>query len=501
MKDRLYKSFVSYVEYAKPYLKFPVLEEKEADKKIHIAHIDSSSRLRSIIEDMEGSREFNNLVSDFSIAFGGRPVKKLETGSITSRSSVSIERHKIQNFFRRSRLYLKISEGKPVNVDEYFERLWSAFNERQVKTILLRPLEGVYFPESLIDLGKFKIQRFSKEELDNLVDNQLNHIFYPRAELGTGKLSLCWFIREERYEKKQRVDFGRIDFDFSWNEHFRVSRTFPDQVIQLLALFDWKADWDESSCQIDEDMGWLGFSTPVSLDINNDILESPQPSPGLSGLSFVSVLDEHGEEIGEQPAVYIHLEQDELERLKEIVQKSQGLIENIDLKQCGWEFLGVAMGYLAKAFFAEGVEQLLWHITVLEALLGEGNEVMNSIRRRLGIIFGEKEKRKIEEIHNKFKELYNFRSTFVHGGQTAKRNIYLGHLKIARDFARRVVLWFINFLSFLHSELVKNRIPFDKYPRQKDLLFLVDFHIQCLRREDYTINLPRDFPNIATWGD
>lgn len=499
MKDQLYKLFISYIKYVKPYLskKLPTLKKKGAKEKIRIAYIDSSSWLRSIVENIEGSIEFNNLVSNFSVAFGCKPIKEFETGSIISRSHVSAQRYKIQNFFRRSNCYLEMSEGKSLDLNYYFKRLWSAFNERQVKTISLRLLDRVCFPEPLIDFGKFKIQRLLKEEFDALVDNHLNHIFYPYAELDTDKLTHYWFIKEESYKEKQKVNFSIIDIGVTWNEVFRVSRAFPDRVIQLLSLFDWKAGWKRSSNKIEEDMGWSGFSIPVSLHITDDILESPYPSPDLSELEFFPVYDGCGEEIGESPQFCIHIEKDELERLKNIIEKSQEFLEKIDLKQCNWEFLDIAMGYLAKAFFAEGLEQLLWHITVLEALLGEKSEVMNSIRRRLGIIFGDGEKKEIEEIHKKFNELYEFRSTFVHGRQTTDKKIYLGHLRLARDFARRSVLWFINFLSFLHSELAKNGIPFDKYPQLKELLFLIDFHIQCLEKEGRSINMPHGFPNLA----
>jgi hypothetical protein len=34
-----------------------------------------------------------------------------------------------------------------------------------------------------------------------------------------------------------------------------------------------------------------------------------------------------------------------------------------------WDFLNHALGYLVKAYFSDGLEQLLWHMTVLDALL------------------------------------------------------------------------------------------------------------------------------------
>ena len=91
------------------------------------------------------------------------------------------------------------------------------------------------------------------------------------------------------------------------------------------------------------------------------------------------------------------------------------------------------MGYFVKAFFTDsfekGLEQLLWNITALEALLGEKNDdLTESLARRISTILGttKKEKKKIKK---QFKELYNFRCALVHGIHF-KEEIYIGHLRV-----------------------------------------------------------------------
>ena len=490
MKDQLYKSFVSYVKYAKPYLrqKFPV--PKEGDQKIRIAHIDRSFWLRSICKNIEGSREFNNLVSDFSVACGGKPVKKVEKGSW-----VSMEQNAIQNFFRRSKLYLKIAEGKSINIDNYFEQLCSAFNERQVKVIRLWLLDSVYFSESIIDFGNFKIQRFSKEELDALVDNQLNHIFYPFAELGTDILSHYWFIREESSENIKGIDYV---IPISFDEITLVPRNFPDRVIQLLALFDWEeVGIGGYPDKFDEHAGWEAFSNPIAIGITDNVFASRHTSPDLSGLDFFPIYEGPDGEILEGPQFYHHISKEGVERLKEIVGKSQKFLQSIDLKECNWEFLDIAMGYLAKAFFAEGLEQLLWHMTVLEALFGEKNGVMESIRRRLGNIFCKTQ----SEIRKIFNKLYDFRSGLVHGNKYEKR-AYWGHLREARKLARKSLLWFLTYLSAIHQELAREQKPLRDYPKKEEIQTMLDFNKEALQRIGFLIEkLPMNFPNINIWGN
>ncbi len=50
---------------------------------------------------------------------------------------------------------------------------------------------------------------------------------------------------------------------------------------------------------------------------------------------------------------------------------------------------------LVKAFFAEGLEQLLWHITAIDALLGEdASGLKEKLARRTASILGKTEDEK-----------------------------------------------------------------------------------------------------------
>lgn len=481
-KDQLRESFKSYLEYVALNLRKEPPKEKESDKQMYLAHIDQPSRLRAIIEKMENSVEFKNLVSSFSTALGRDPKKAIK------------ERYGIKTFFRRSKLYLNIYEGKAVSIEDVFDKLCSVFNERQIKILTLRLIEDVDFRDDLIDFGTFSIERFSKAELDELIGNQVNSIFYPYAGLDTDKLCLYWFIKEERYEKRNKGDFFSIHIG-DWDDFSRVSRTFPDRTLQLLALFDWETKWRVGKTDdIKKDTGWLGFSTPIMLKITDDIFETPSPSPDLSGLEIYPLVDASGEDIGEAPTFLIDLKKDELERLKNIVIKTKRFLDSIDLTECDLEFLNIGMGYLAKAFFTEGLEQLLWHMTVLDALFGERDEVTASLKRRISNIFGKTEKAR-KEIRKKVDDLYQFRSDLVHGN-IFKDEVFKGHLRIARTFARDSLLWFLNLLSTIHEELTRANIPFKNYPKRKELLFLLDSEKSDLERFKILIqNLPKDFPD------
>lgn len=493
-KGHLYQSFISYVEQAKLHFKSSVFD-KRTDNVVYISR---PYQICTIVEQLEKSEEFSRLVSDFSVAFGGKPINKSALSSVSYYRNDSIPRYRLKNFFRRSKLYIKFSENNFEDVDVYFEHLWSASNGRKVGTTSFRLLEGVSFPESDIDLGKFKIQNFSKSELDKLVDNELNQIFYPHAELDTKDLQNYWFIVEKSNKTYPKIDeWSEIDLS---DESFLVSRTFPDRTIQLLSLFKWE---NRSSVPKDEMLfGWLNFSVPWSFHISDDIFQNPSRIQDLPELLYSPYFDTQGNEVGASPVFYFDLETDDLENLKSIVGKALAFFDSIDLEKCKWTFLSRAMDYFAKAFFTKDeLEQLLWHITVLDILLGEKNGVVDNIRRRLGIIYGEKNKKEVKAVRKKFTELYDFRSDLVHGKSLEKdgkqKKIYFGHLKSSRILARDTLIWFIDTLAFMHSELSSHSISLEDYPQRDELLFIFDFHIKNLKGKFNGSNFTKILVNIS----
>ena len=477
MKDYLYKPFISYVEKVKLHFESYAFN-KSSD---NVFEISRSHHLRSIVSQLEQSKEFSSLISNYSIAFGDKPIKKTALRSIRYHDK-SIHRNRLKNFFRRSKLYIKFSENIYNNSDVYFEHLWSASNGRKVKTTSFRLIEAVSFPECDVDFGKFKIQNFTKTELDMLVDNQLNQFFYPYAELDTKALQNFWFIVEKSYKTYSKIDaWAEID-----DEPLLVSRTFPDKTIQLLSLFEWE-NKSLVSGNSDDDMilGWLKFSVPWSFKISDDIFKNPFRIQDLPELPYSPCFDNQGKEVGTKPLFYFDLETDDLGNLKSIVEKAKIFLDSINLEECKWTFLSRAMGYFAKAFTTEEdkFEELLWHITVLDILLGEKIGVMDNIRRRLGIIYGKKNNKEIKEVRKKFKELYDFRSDLVHGKDCKQKKIYLGHLKSARTLARNTLIWFIDTLASIHSELNHHSIQLECYPERDELLFIFDFCIKNFKRK------------------
>ncbi|TAN64366.1 hypothetical protein EPN18_00265 [bacterium] len=476
----------SFVSYAKAVQK-TVRETKDGGSLIALGTFHPRHFL-DILKKLEKSAEFIKLGAKFSNAYGGR----------SSHSAIN----KLQNYFRRSRLYLDIIHGNQIDFNDRFEELWSAFNEKTVKETTISPINAIDFKEELIDFDKFKIRKFSKDELYDLLDQEVCEAFYPHAVVDTTMLSWFWHITEERVKPNKKVNLAVIDMGFAWGDMFRVQREPSDRTLQLISLFDWGNASTHVPHEKKKEAFWfIPFTVAFKHTVSNDRIKLPNGSPDLAKLYLKTYLDSSDEEI-EGPGSEVYLTDSNLSVFKDVVKIAQDFLEDIDLRKCKWEFLDLAMSSLAKAFLSDGIEQLLWNMVALEALIGEKYETTEKMLRRLGLIWGGREAKKIKEIHQEFNELYGLRSSLVHGSKfevngKKENDFSRDDLRLARDYARKTVLWFIYWLSYIHKELNKNSIPLNEYHKQKDLLLLLDYQIQSFKHNDTKINMPQNFPELV----
>jgi hypothetical protein len=406
------------------------------------------------IEELEKSTEFKEFVSRINQILGSR-ISDFAISQVTSM---------LINFLRRSECYLKIWEGTSLDIDDYLEKLWDAYNEKVVTTTIISFID-IRFPENFIDFGSFKIQRLTKEKLDSLCQNQINHLFYPWAEWDTENLSHYWFIIQTKEPKKTdkiKPNVIKISEEIinEIKNMYHVKNDFPDEIIRQLVLFD---------CNASENIGnkdnrmWMGFSILRTIAINDDLLESPSLAP--KRIPFMPDFYVNSYIETEKPFYAIDLKEIDLKKLKKLVKITQDF--NKIAKNCNWEFLNNAMKYLAKAFFSNGLEQLLWHMTTLEALfcLKDEGYIQEKVARRLSSALEEDETKIQEQIKN----LYTKRSEMVHGEPKPKQ-VYYEDLYQARDLARRSVVWFLEYLLEVHEELASRCVKAKRYPQRKAIL-------------------------------
>src|SRR5262249_34073406 len=162
--------------------------------------------------------------------------------------------------------------------EELFESFWSALMRRKVRTVRLRLLDRVWFTSKTLDFGIFRIQKFTKDELDELIDSKIRKTFYPDTCLNTEFVSQYWFIVEENLTEHGLATKSEI----TWGS-LAVQRNLPDRAIQLLSQHEWTPDWVQEDFD-EEDRFWMGFRVPFSFRVSDDVFGRPTFIPVVPNL-------------------------------------------------------------------------------------------------------------------------------------------------------------------------------------------------------------------------
>ena len=148
-KDKIRRAFMSYVKHTTDELTAQIAA-RDTERLIRLAYIAPVHRLRSIVEKLESSPSFKKL----SLAVE----QALDKNQLPSGNTSSA----LENFFKRSHFYTDTYDNKNPKQELLFELFWSSLPIRKVRTTRLR----------------LKIQKFTKQELDGLIDRQIRDVFY-----------------------------------------------------------------------------------------------------------------------------------------------------------------------------------------------------------------------------------------------------------------------------------------------------------------------------------
>ena len=208
-----------------------------------------------------------------------------------------------------------------------------------------------------------------------------------------------------------------------------LERSVPDRVIQLFALHDATMNFfshpskpsstlvTSATTFINYYAGpfWERLTLPFSFEVDDDILIGPNFIPEMPRdlEPLPTVPKEEWEEDYIEESIWFDRKKELY--LKKLVKKVQS-VARVTAAVTEWNFIEIAMGYLGRAFLTEeGLDQILWHVAVLDALFSEENAgVRRAIRPRIGTILGASEAEK-KDVQKRFDELYAFRSELVHG--------------------------------------------------------------------------------------
>ena len=105
-------------------------------------------------------------------------------------------------------------------------------------------MELVRFAKPCLRFEGFSIRRFSRTELADLLEAEINRIFYPWAAMDTDRLAPYWFIcRTVTVSRPRHVGHIEINLDdLDKVEPYRAPFRSLDRALRPLVLYGWQ--WD-----------------------------------------------------------------------------------------------------------------------------------------------------------------------------------------------------------------------------------------------------------------
>lgn len=401
-------------------------------------------RLQTLVEDLETRQEFEMLVKETtSTVLGDKAWPHILLDA------------QVKNFFRRSGYYNDLYEFKEIDEELFFQHFQSALDRDSIQVRYLVPIDGINFGKQSIAFDNFAIRSFSSSELHSILQTRINDVFYPSAALPITELVDYWYLDITTCAARYRSPFDRpIDVGNRSPNAREEFTSFPSSVentIKRLVFYDWRGGFDAelglglTPPGYEPGSGWGGFAIPFILEIHDDPIEEPFAAPRVPEFPeepWVNV--ETGEDLGQRPSYAVDLDCPWHSHVAEFIREMDEDLLALERMRPRWTFVELAVSFFTKAFFVEGFQQLLWHITTIEALLGQKNrDLTETLATRVAKIAGET-KNDRKRIKKRFKDLYDIRCRLVHGrAELLDDPVFVVHLREARYLAREVLMWFL----------------------------------------------------------
>jgi hypothetical protein len=193
------------------------------------------------------------------------------------------------------------------------------------------------------------------------------------------------------------------------------------------------------------EVDWRGFRVPWIYTLDDDLFVAPSrpPSPDSLTLEPWIVQDGWGEEIELERPTVLSLDSNAVSGLQWVTDAAWTEWQSARATQL---FDTPVVHFLVRAFLADGIDEFIAHLTVIEAALGLENDHRPKLRpkpdpyprlsatkrvaARLGGALGD------DKAARDYEDLFDLRSAFIHGRAGVQR-ISTRQRVLARSLARR----------------------------------------------------------------
>ena len=455
-----------------------------------------TQQIRDMSEKCECTPQFKRLVEETKSKYAKCP----------DREGDEMWQFSVRNVLRRAKIYADAFDAEGSRM-ELLQRFVAAFSRSEDNCVLLAPLEYVQFTsDDPLEFGSFRIQKYSEQELSAITENETRMLFYSVSMLDLGLLSQYWWI-VAHYKTESSYPGPSFNFprpDISVERNFSRFPPTIECILQTLVLYDWDKNGllnrgDIQHYIVEENTRrWFGFSLPFIIRCGGSLFRPPSQPPDISPLTLEPVFNDDPVVIGERPRCDIFFNQAETTSFSGELERIEKRLKAIRDHGDRWKFIDVGVKYLVKAFFANELDQFLWHMVALDALLGDRKPgLTNALAQRTGSVLGSS-KAERKKIGQSFKKLYDLRSAVVHGN-TKLGTTHAGYLAAARYIACDVTVWLLQYLCFVAKDVPPNDA---RHPQRAEILSLLDTNADERMRISHLIaRLPKKFPNRECWDE
>lgn len=337
----------------------------------------------------------------------------------------------------------------PSSIDNAARALVNAFDATIVQRRYLCPLNRAdRLPE--MRFGSATVRQYPCVELFALFDETLLARCFPGQPLDRRLSDFQWLVVEEMAPAPASTGQRAMPFLYeSWSRDLGAidphAGGHPGPVLEAffgLLLAPWE-DWHSN------EFDWRTFSVPWIHVATDDIFTRPKPVPSADTLDWepVTYQGDDGEPIETEQPLQLHLRD---EATAHLLGFDQDWWASIEAARASGLFATPIEHFLVRAALSEGMDQIMAHMTAIEAAIGPQSDFSNKGRapadrmtatarmaKRLGRLLGD------PQAESDYAALFEIRSGFVHG-RAINRSIPSADRDTARRLARRAALALID---------------------------------------------------------
>lgn len=320
------------------------------------------------------------------------------------------------------------------------------------KTTLRRHLCPLDLADELpmLNFGNARVAEFSADDLAGLFDApRLARNFHNQPFEAKRLAQFHWLVVEEEIVLDPRPEartspFMYMTFDRDFGEIDPHLGRFPP-VVEAALFFLLLAPWERWSTM--QEVDWRGFRVPWIHTVDDDLFIRPSPPPSADSLSLEPwiVQDDWGNDIELERPTALRLDEDATSGLALFTDSAW---RELETARATGLFETPVAHFLVRAFLADGMDEVMAHMTAIEAAVGlemdhkkwlrpkpdphkKVSSATDRVAARLAAVLSDRASVQA------YKDLFELRSTFVHG-RAGLQKVSTTQRVMARSLARGV---------------------------------------------------------------